>query len=163
MQLSLTGLVIHALAVWQAVEIWRHGQIFAGRRAELELSDGTWAELLLCGFCLSPWVAWLFIAVGWMPQAGWPALPPHEEWVTLKAFWACLLTVLVFWYKSLLVLAALFVHGLAVARLANLGNDVFHHYCRTPNRLSKSAFEENDDRETNHPDAAGEAAGAQDV
>jgi hypothetical protein len=55
--LSLLALLVAALAVWEAVEIWHHGEIFAGWRAWLECGSGFFARLLLCPFCLAVWVA----------------------------------------------------------------------------------------------------------
>lgn len=104
--MSLTELIIAALAVWEIVEIYHHSHIAAGLRARAELTEGKLHTLLTCPFCMSPYVAWLVCALmlcvtHWLGTvAGWPALLP--------------------------------VYGLAVARLANLGNDVFHQWCRTP-------------------------------
>lgn len=109
-------LVVAALATWQAVEIWRHGELFADRRDAVEVwvdspqarglygaVDG-WLKwfvggLLLCPFCLSVWVGWLAV------------LAATGHWT-----------------------AQLFVGGLAASRLANLGNDLSRAWCRTPNR-----------------------------
>jgi hypothetical protein len=105
--MTLTELVVAALATWQAVEVWHHGSLFADIRAKAELRAdaagfGGWlARLLLCPFCLSVWVAAAALTV--------TVLVPPVAWV------------------------------LAAARLANLGNDVFHARCRTPGR-AKDAF-----------------------
>lgn len=61
--------------------------------------------------------------------------------------------------------AKVFVYGLAVARLANLGNDVTHRWCRTPraNRLEfKTGFEEDASGGTADAGPAGDT-GAGDV
>lgn len=89
--------LIAGLATWQAVEVWRHGEICASWRAYYEARDDFVARLLTCGFCLSVWVGWLL----YLSMASAVVL----HWV---------------------------VGGLAAARLANLGNDCFHAYCRTP-------------------------------
>lgn len=60
------------LACWQAGEIWRHGSLFAGRRAALEARDTAAAALLLCPFCLSPWLGWLLVGLLWThPWTSW--------------------------------------------------------------------------------------------
>lgn len=61
---TFSNLLVAALATWQAVEIWRHGAIFATRRASMESAwrtgfRGWLSSLLLCPFCLSVWVGWL--------------------------------------------------------------------------------------------------------
>lgn len=91
-------LFVTALATWQAVEIWHQGSIFASVRARLELKTGWLIELLLCPFCLSPWVA----CVLWI-------------WLWLATF---TLSVRV----EGLVAAP--VYALAASRLANLANDL---------------------------------------
>ena len=104
-------LLIWCLATWEIIEIWRHGSIFAGLRARVELYDSMLATLLLCGFCLSPWVAAAVIA----------------SWATD-------------WWIPRFVITAF-----AVARLANIGNDLAHDWCRTPRNggpNSKNTFEE---------------------
>ena len=100
---TLGETIVLGLAVWQIVEIWHHGSIFAGRRADLEIEDSFKASLLSCPFCLSTWVGWFVAAM--IALAGLTA-----------------------WLGFLKILVA----GLAAARLANLGNDLFHDRCRTP-------------------------------
>lgn len=96
-------LMICALAVWHAIEVWHHGSIFADARARLELSSGFFVDLLLCPFCLSLWVS--LILTGWYLAAQY--LPG-----TL-------------WYQLPVV-------ALAVCRLSNLANDLLHNWSRTP-------------------------------
>ena len=107
--MSLTELIASGLAVWQIVEIWHHGALFETRRAavlhyytEHHNLRGWFCELLLCPFCLSPWVgaivAGLLLLCGWKSPAGW------------------------------------LVMTFAAARIANLGNDLTHAFCRTPHR-----------------------------
>lgn len=126
--MDVAELVLVALAVWEIVEIWRHGSLFARWRAQLEDRRDGWlgrrwlilrqlrggkhallratlaryqanvwawlAELLLCGFCLTPWIALSVVCL--LPYAPVP------------------------------------FYALAAARLANLGNDLSHAVCRTP-------------------------------
>jgi hypothetical protein len=102
--MTLTEVIIAALAVWQIVEIWHHSSLFASWRAKVETQQDRWyGELLLCPFCLSLWVAVL---------------------VTLG------LVVLDYWHLGSVILGSF-----AVARLANLGNDLTHLWCRTPRNL----------------------------
>lgn len=96
--LDLTLLVVAALAVWEALEIWNHSSLFARLRARVELWDHLGGDLLRCMFCLTPWVSLV------------------------------VLTALVWTELHLRVIA----WALAVARLANLGNDLTHYLCRTP-------------------------------
>ena len=102
----LTEILIAFLATWEAIEIWHHSVIMAGWRARAELTEGRLHSLLTCPFCMAPWVAWFFVAV----------MLCTRYWLGLEMGWPILLPV----------------YGLAVARLANLGNDVFHAWCRTP-------------------------------
>jgi len=97
--------IIAALATWQAVEIWRHSSIMAGFRASVETwQPGRLQELLQCPFCLSVHVALFCVIALIMP---------------------CVIGPVGY-------VVAIPVAALAVARLANLGNDVFRRYCRTP-------------------------------
>jgi len=101
--------LLAALANWQILEIWRHGSVFAGYRAYLELYEGKLVELLLCTFCLSNWTA-----LGCTAAVFALACPAEAfEW----------------WY-----LAAWIPTAFAVARLSNLFNDLVRPVCRTPNR-----------------------------
>lgn len=99
--LTLTNLIVAALATWQAVEIWHHSELFAGWRSYVESVGGWTAALLRCPFCLAPWVAFSMSAA---------VLGVSEGAQFLQ----------------------LFVFALAVARLANLGNDLLYDKCRTP-------------------------------
>lgn len=101
---------VAALATWQAVEIWKHSELFASRRQDLELSESWFLRSLgNCGWCLSVWVALPAVALAQLPWRPWDDVG------------RCLGNV-----------GFLIVHALAVSRLANLGNDVFHDRCRTP-------------------------------
>lgn len=100
----LIDLLAVSLAVWQTGEIWRHGRILSGLRDQIDWLGGPIADLLLCPFCLSVWLGWLF----------------------------CLLLVLRGQLTAAEPYIIVFVYGLAASRLANLANDLFHAYCRTP-------------------------------
>ena len=97
---------VAALATWQIVEIWNHSPLFASQRAWTEVLEGGirgwFGSLMMCPWCLSVWVAWFTTA--WLFAAAWFDLD------------------VVAWP----------LYGFAVSRLANLGNDVFKDYCRTP-------------------------------
>ena len=102
----LIEILIASLATWEAVEIWHHSAITAEWRARVELMEGALRSLLTCPFCTAPWVAWFFAAL----------MLCVRYWLGLETGWPILLPI----------------YGLAVARLANLGNDVTHIWCRTP-------------------------------
>lgn len=104
MSIGLTDILIASMATWQAVEVWRHGSIFASARATAQAWTvatgvrGWLGRLLSCPFCLSVWVALatvLLWTVGHYP-------------------------------------GQILVATLAAARLANVGNDLTHPWCRTP-------------------------------
>lgn len=96
MNVSLVELVVLALAVWEALEIWHHSSLLANLRDKYENLDGRMGELFRCMFCMAPWTALLAIVI----------------------------------FRG--TFFALVIYALAVARLANLGNDLTHHWCRTP-------------------------------
>jgi uncharacterized membrane protein len=102
----LTVFVV-TLATCQVLELWRHGSIFAGARARLELYTGLLSQLLLCTFCLTTYVAMLITVVGVVIPRVYP-----DTWVATFCFYT--------------------VFGLAAARSANLINDITHAYSRTP-------------------------------
>lgn len=95
--------VIAALATWQIIEIWHHSLLFASWRAVTEMWENKLGELLSCPFCLSPWVGLVCTICLYAEEAGLAGLVIG---LVIKAF--------------------------AVARLANLGNDVFKQWSRTP-------------------------------
>lgn len=94
--MSALTLVVATLAVWEALEIWRHSSIMAPWRARAEVLEGRSGELLRCPFCMAPYVGLM-------------------SWLALQCSWT-------FWV----------VWALAIARLANLANDLTHPWCRTP-------------------------------
>lgn len=102
--MNLITLIVASLATWEIIEIWHHSAIMAPWRARTELWEGFAGDLLRCPFCMSPWVA-LASLIGVTSPAwlGWPGYLP-----------------------------ALVVFAFAIARLANLCNDVGHGLCRTP-------------------------------
>ena len=100
--MGIIDLIVAALATWQALEIWHHSSIMASWRARTELWGGRLGELTRCMFCMSPWAAAAVLIL-----SGWWSWP--GESLTRLAVWA-----------------------LAVARLANLGNDLGYAICRTP-------------------------------
>ena len=107
----LTDLAIAIFATWQIIEIWRHGSLFLSVRACLEECHSSFADFLLCPFCLSPWVACgvlLLLSIAHLLQS--------------DILWLC-------------------VCSFAVSRVANLLNDVFYSLTRTPkNKLSEESF-----------------------
>lgn len=117
MRLDALDLLITALATWQAIEVWHHGSIFAGIRARYELEDDFFSRLYQCPFCFSVWLAPFAVFVIILPLR-----LPGDDWPG-----ACRLV-----WVMLVFIAKLFVYALAVARLANLGNDLTYKWCRTP-------------------------------
>jgi len=122
---GLCGVVVAALATWQAVEVWRHGAVAASWRARVEAIDPAsrrWfvrqlRAVLTCPYCLSVWVGLATTAVLALPR-------PTPEGVVSGLAWAAV------------GVAKLFVVGLAVSRVANLGNDLTWAWCRTPRSAS---------------------------
>lgn len=96
------SLTVSALATWQVVEIWRHSSLFAAWRARLELFNNHLSNLLLCPWCLSVWVGFGFTALAVTSDVLQSNLP------LIPAF------------------------AFSASRLANVANDYFHRYCRTP-------------------------------
>lgn len=116
--MTLTELIVAALAVWEILEIWHHGQITARGRAWMEAIDHWFvSRLAACMFCLAPWVSGLLVVPGLIVST-------HVIWS-----WP--------WYVGwplglLSCTAKAVIYALAVARLANLGNDLCYDYARTP-------------------------------
>ncbi len=66
-------LVTIALASQQVIEIWNKGTIFAELRAEIEIKEGFFPELLQCPFCQGPWVAGILVLISFViPILGQP-------------------------------------------------------------------------------------------
>ena len=102
-------LIIAALAIWQVVNIWSYSELFATQRASLEARDGFFSRLLRCPFCLSNWVSAFVVCT----LAASEALP-------------------VFGLDVCGTIAAVPAQIFAAARLANLCNDFFKFWDRTP-------------------------------
>lgn len=139
--MSPTNLFIAALAVWHVVEVWHHSSLFAGWRAWFEVHDKFLSRLVLCPFCFSMWVA--FVA---MPFA-MPKIEPTKHFSDDPAVWV--------WYGAHTA-GFMLMCAFAVARLANLGNDLTHSYCRTPRDRGvpadpKSGIENPDERPASLP------------
>lgn len=104
---DFTVLTLAALATWEIIEIWRHSSLFQNWRARVDIMQLDFVrELLMCPFCLSPWVAGLILWTLKLAELMQPG------------FWQSMIT----WP----------IAAFAVARLANLFNDVTHDFCRTP-------------------------------
>lgn len=103
--MAATELVLVTLAVWELLELWFHGSIFAPLRVRLAESDALPAELLRCKLCLAPWLS--LVVVG-----GLTVLP----WLVLKAGWP----------PWLIPVSWLVVQVLAVARLAGAAGELLH-------------------------------------
>jgi hypothetical protein len=106
--MNIATLLIAALAVWEVLEIWRHSHLFSGPRAYVEALDDWRGYFLRCMFCLAPWTALVVLLAIWLG-----ALTARH--------WG--------WLGDLLVLP---IYALAVARLANVMNDMTSGFCRTP-------------------------------
>jgi len=102
---------IAVLATWQIIEIWHHSLLFAGSRARVELWGNKLGELLVCPFCLSPWVAILSTIVLLVPT-----------WLQISGWYVLILRLI--WY------------AFAISRLANVCSDVMHNISRTPKLFS---------------------------
>lgn len=127
MNITLMHLLVAALATWEIVEIWNHGSIFATQRAILQTKDGFFARLMGCGFCLSPWVAAVVLTLLLVTE------PPKAFGSLLQALWG-----------TVLLTVRLFVYAFAVARLANLGNDLTHKHSRTPREKFDAPADQSD-------------------
>ena len=106
----IVALVVAALAVWEIIEIWHHSALFAPMRAIVETWDCKIGDLLRCPFCLAPWVS---LAVVLLLLGLSEYLDAHGP-------------------RPLAFLVKAPFYAFAVARLANLGNDLSSAYCRTP-------------------------------
>lgn len=59
------------LAASAIVDVWFNGSIFATQRAAIEDSEGFWAELLSCPFCLLHHTPWILIVLFVIPGGAW--------------------------------------------------------------------------------------------
>lgn len=103
----MNDVLIRGLALWQAIETWHHGQVFARPRSYLRgWTASRWfvvrwlGDLVNCMFCLSHWVGFVIVAAC--------VLKPDNVYVQIA------------------------VQTLAVVRVAQLGNDLTHHWHRSP-------------------------------
>lgn len=124
-QVSMTDLIVAALATWQIVEIWHHSALFVNSRAAVENWENKIGQLLSCPFCLSPYAAAAVLCC-----------------LTLRVPTSGLASWLAIFLSYVVLLAQAAIHAFAVARLANLGNDFFYTYCRTPRFTINEFFEE---------------------
>ena len=127
----MTEIIIGALAVWEVIEIWRHSHLFATWRARVDLWEGRLGQLLHCPFCMAPWVSLLVVSA--LETSKY--LAQHSS-------------------RSLAIVAIVLnviVYTLAVARLANLYNDVAHRYCRTPKSDQLDLDDDNEEPEDEDP------------
>lgn len=115
MNLTPFTLIVAALATWEIIEIWQHSSLLAGWRAITETWNNFFGRVLHCMFCLTPWISWLVCLIMIVPVPPWDGSFANVavQVVTLAQFIVC---------------------GFAIARLANIGNDLTHDKCRTPNR-----------------------------
>ena len=97
------NLIVAALATWQIIEIWHHSLFMAPLRAITDTWENKFGELASCPFCLSPWVGLLCVTILELQEYGLAG--------------AC---------------GSLIIYAFAVARLANLGNDLSSKFNRTP-------------------------------
>lgn len=104
--MGIVTIIVAALATWEIIEIWHHSSVMAPFRARVELWENFCSDLLRCPFCMAPYTA-LACLVGLATTS----LPSGLGWLG--------------W------LPAGVIHAFAVARLANLGNDLGHAFCRT--------------------------------
>jgi len=57
--------VITVFATAEVIEIWHHSHLFANLRAQVEVHDGFWSQLIKCPFCMAPWVALMLSVWEW--------------------------------------------------------------------------------------------------
>jgi hypothetical protein len=105
--MGMTELIVAALATWEILEIWRHSSLLASWRSITENWEGFWGDLTSCPFCMAPWTALVCLVL----LAPYRLLP--GEWSLLG------------------LMPTLVIYAFAVARLANLGNDLGYPFCRT--------------------------------
>lgn len=126
----VVAIAMASIATWSAVEIWHHGEIFAGLRKKFKkLGDNgsrfrLVGRLFSCPFCLSVWVA--VVMTGQL-----------FEWlVTGDVIWIVVPS------------------ALAVSRLANLMNDYTTNWNLTPKEKTIFRLEDDepDDGWSDEPD-----------
>jgi hypothetical protein len=121
-------IIIGSLAVWEAIEIWRHSHLFATWRARVDLWEGRIGLLLRCPFCMAPWISLLVVLNMWAGEH----LAQNGS-------------------RGLALVSMAIVYALAMARVANLFNDVFHPYCRTP-KADQLDLDDDDEEDSENED-----------
>jgi hypothetical protein len=106
--MNIVHLLVATIATWQIVEIWHHSYLFEKLRARAESLDNWLGNLLSCPFCLAVWVAAFCVLVFYIVEG---LVGGGHTWTHALG---------------------LPLYMLAVSRLANLGNDLSHEWCRTP-------------------------------
>lgn len=101
-----------ALSTWQIGESVRHGSIFESLRARVESWRDPWPEWIQCGFCFSHAAA----AAATLLAVGHVVAAAYCGW-TFNVFTAALI-----WLSAL--------------RAANVMNDFFKPWTRTPSRTT---------------------------
>jgi hypothetical protein len=131
---TLTQLFILALATWESIEIWRHSELTAEARAYVEVAGNEFIKALArCAFCMAPWEAWVIIVA-----------VDSSPWLLA---WQDNGTYTYYIMRGVGYLLRTLILGLAVARLANLGNDLTHQWCRTPHDNKLNLDEDDHDGE----------------
>lgn len=124
----MTDLLVVAFAAWQAVEIWRHSTLTATWRERLTTLDhvATYRAVRKAvgrrRLRIAKLAGRITASLAWWvaPLVACPfCLSPWAAWAAE-------------WALQCGGLPAFLAYGLAAARLANLGNDLSHAYCRTP-------------------------------
>lgn len=123
--MGIVDLVVVALAVNGAVEIWHHSSIMVRWRSRLEVRQDWVGALSRCPWCLSFWVAW-FLSAFYVYSFDTRRLQIDSVW---QQFYAGQVLT--------------YITVLAAARLANLINDVGHSWCRTPRSNKGEGIAEN--------------------
>lgn len=112
----LDAVLVAALATWQIVEILHHSPLFEQQRAVSEVRGNFFDNVLSCPWCLSCWIGCVVLC--WLVPAFLGDFEGTAVFVTIK----------------ILEVLRWPLYALAVARLANLANDLTYRICRTPNR-----------------------------
>ena len=113
----LLMMIVIVLAIWQSVEICHHSAIGAiwrdiGESLTQEEKTKWIGDGMLCPFCFSNWFGFLYVGL-----------------------------YSIYMFNFVEAIAFTFIGGLAMARLANLLNDIFHDRMRTPNVNENSRTE----------------------
>lgn len=141
---SLLELFVAVFATWEIVEIYRHSLLFADRRSKMETRVDRLGDLFQCNFCLAPWVGLLCLLILTTEH-----IPEGND--------------ILDGLRRVTRVLRLPLYAFAVARLANLGNDLTYRYCRTPKHdkllpawvepTSNTNLSSNDEYGSSEPDA----------